>query len=140
MKLVGSGKCNKNCCQFCKNVEETDTFQSFVEKKFYKINHIFTCSVICLVYLSFYLHVFYYIFQWMKTLLLTVSSFVSALYCLIVFLFCQHFCLLSHFEIIKCFVKSVVTTSTYFLLKYIWKKGCPNKYAGPPDTLSTSVI
>ena len=36
-------------------------------------------------------------------------------------LFCLHFCLLSHFEIIRCIVKSLVATSTYFLLKYNWQ-------------------
>ena len=50
-RLVGSRKCNKNCCQVCKNVIETETFQSFVDKKIYKINHRFTCSDKCLVYL-----------------------------------------------------------------------------------------
>ena len=43
-RLVGSRKCNKNCCQVCKNVIETDTFQSCFDKKVYKINHRFTCS------------------------------------------------------------------------------------------------
>ena len=37
--------------------------------------------------------------------------------CLIVFLFCLHF--LRHFKIIRCIV---IATSTYFLLKYNWKK------------------
>ena len=50
-RLVGSRKCNKNRCQVCKNVIETETFQSFVDKKVYKINHRFTCSNKCLVYL-----------------------------------------------------------------------------------------
>ena len=50
-RLVGSRKCNKNRCQVCKNVIETETFQSFVDKKVYKINHRFTCSDKCLVYL-----------------------------------------------------------------------------------------
>ena len=50
-RLVGSRKCNKNRCQVCKNVIETETFQSFVDKKIYKINHRFTCSDKCLVYL-----------------------------------------------------------------------------------------
>ena len=50
-RLVGSRKCNKNCCQVCKNVIETETFQSFVDKKIYKISHRFTCSDKCLVYL-----------------------------------------------------------------------------------------
>ena len=38
-----------------------------------------------------------------------------------VLLLLWHFFLLSHFEIIKCIVKSVIGTSTYFLLKYNWK-------------------
>ena len=38
-RLLGSRKCNKNCCQVCKNVIEAKTFQSFVDKKVYKINH-----------------------------------------------------------------------------------------------------
>ena len=42
--------------------------------------------------------------------------------CLIVFLFCLHFCILSHFEIIRCIAKSLIATSTYFLLEYNWKK------------------
>ena len=50
-RLVGSKKCNKNCCQVWKNVIETETFQSFVEKKVDKINHRFTCSDKFLVYL-----------------------------------------------------------------------------------------
>ena len=58
----------------------------------------------------------------MKTLSQTVSHFASTSYCLIVFLFCQHFRLLSHFEIIRCIVKSLIATSTYFSLKYNWKK------------------
>ena len=50
-RLVGSRKCLRNRCQVCKNVVETDIFQSFVDKKVYKINHRFTCSDECLVYL-----------------------------------------------------------------------------------------
>ena len=50
-RLIGSRKCNKNCFQICKNVIEIDTFQSFVDKKFYKINRRFACSDKCLVYL-----------------------------------------------------------------------------------------
>ena len=38
-RLVGSRKCLGNCCQVCKNVVETDIFQSFVDKRLYKINH-----------------------------------------------------------------------------------------------------
>ena len=49
-KLVGSRKCNKNRCQVCKNVIETETFQYFVDKKVYKINDRFTCSDKYLVY------------------------------------------------------------------------------------------
>ena len=50
-RLLGSRKCLRNRCQVCKNVVETDIFQSFVDKKVYKINHRFTCSDKCLVYL-----------------------------------------------------------------------------------------
>ena len=50
-RLVGSRKCLRNRCQVCKNVVETGAFQSFVDKKLYKINHRFTCSDKCLVYL-----------------------------------------------------------------------------------------
>ena len=35
--LVGSRKCTKNHCQVCKNVIEIETFQSFIDKKVYKI-------------------------------------------------------------------------------------------------------
>ena len=42
--------------------------------------------------------------------------------CLIFFLLCLHFCILSHFEIIRYIVKSLIATSTYFLLKYNLKK------------------
>ena len=60
--------------------------------------------------------VIYYVIKWMKTL-----SFRFDL-CLIVFLICLHFYILSHFEIIRCIVKSLNATSTYFLFKYNWKK------------------
>ena len=50
-RLAGSRKCLRNRCQVCKNVVETDIFQSFVDKKVSKINHRFTCSDKCLVYL-----------------------------------------------------------------------------------------
>ena len=50
-RLVGSRKCLRNRCQVCKNVVKTDIFQSFVDKKVYKINHRFTYSDKCLVYL-----------------------------------------------------------------------------------------
>ena len=66
--------------------------------------------------------------------------------------FCLHFCLLSHFEIIRCIVKSLFDTSTYFLLKYNWKKvnlksvfwapdfGHPNLYTVLPNSLNTSLV
>ena len=38
------------------------------------------------------------------------------------FFTCLHFCLLSHLKIFRCFVKSLIATSTYFLLKHNWKK------------------
>ena len=50
-RLVVSRKCLRNRCQVCRNVVEIDTFQSFVDKKVCQINHRFTCSDKCLVYL-----------------------------------------------------------------------------------------
>ena len=50
-KLVGSRKCLRNRCKVCKNVVEKDTFESFVDKIVHKINHRFTSSDKCLVYL-----------------------------------------------------------------------------------------
>ena len=43
-RLVESRKCNKNPYKVCKNVIKTDTFQSFLYKRVYKISHIFTCN------------------------------------------------------------------------------------------------
>ena len=50
-RLVGPRKCLRNRCQVCKIVVEPDTFENFVDKKVYKIDHIFTCSDKCLFYL-----------------------------------------------------------------------------------------
>ena len=50
-RLARSRKCLRNRCQVCKNVVEADISQSFVDKKVYKINQIFTCSDKCLIYL-----------------------------------------------------------------------------------------
>ena len=58
----------------------------------------------------------------MKTILLTVSSFPCTCCCFHDFFFCVCFCLLSHFKIIRCTAKSLITTSTCFLLKCKWKK------------------
>ena len=58
----------------------------------------------------------YYVFKSM-----TISSFASVSISVIVFFFCLHFCLLSHFEMIKCILKSMIATSSYFLLKYTRK-------------------
>ena len=49
VRLLGSLKWNKNRCQVCKNVIETKTFQSFGDKKVYKINHS-SCGVKYAVY------------------------------------------------------------------------------------------
>ena len=61
-----------------------------------------------------------YVVKWMITVSLTVSSLAltSLSHC---FFFCLHFCILSHFKIIRCIVKSFIATSRYFLLKYNWK-------------------
>ena len=47
-RLVWLRRCLRNRYQVCKNVVETDNFQSFVDKKVYKINHRFACSDKCL--------------------------------------------------------------------------------------------
>ena len=72
-------------------------------------------------------------------------------FCLIVFFFCLHFCLLSHFKIIRCIVKSVIANSTYFLLKCNWENktwkvffgrqslGHPKQYTGLSNGLDTSL-
>ena len=89
----------------------------------------------------------------MKTFLLTVSLLLLVQpLCLIDFLLCLHFCILSNFKIIRCIVKSLIASSKYFLLKYNWKKktwklffwapefGCPNLYTGLPNSLNMSVL
>ena len=48
--LIGSRKCLRNRCQVYKNITEIDTFESFVNKKVYKINRRSTCIDKCLVY------------------------------------------------------------------------------------------
>ena len=45
------------------------------------------------------------------------NSFASTSFCRIIFLFCLDF-FLSHLEIIRCILKSLITTSTYFLLQH----------------------
>ena len=46
-----SSCCGKSRCETCFNIKETNTFQSFVTKKVYKINHHFHCDSKCIVYL-----------------------------------------------------------------------------------------
>ena len=57
-----------------------------------------------------------------------------------------HFCTVSNLETFKCIVKSLIATSTYFLLKYYWEKricklffGCPNRYTSLLNSLNTSL-
>ena len=45
-----SSCCGKSRCETCFNIKETNTFQSFVTKKVYKINHHFHCDSKCIVY------------------------------------------------------------------------------------------
>ena len=47
----GSSYCVKTRCETCFNIQETDTFQSFVTKEVYKINHHFHCDSKCVIYL-----------------------------------------------------------------------------------------
>ena len=43
--------CGKSRCETCFNIQETDTFQRFVTKEIYKINHHFDCDSKCGIYL-----------------------------------------------------------------------------------------
>ena len=47
----GTFCCGKSKCDTCKNIKETDIFESFVTKRTYKINHSFNCDSKCLIYL-----------------------------------------------------------------------------------------
>ena len=51
LRKCGSSGCNKIRCQTCRNVNNTDVFQSFVTKESYKINHKFDCDSKCIIYL-----------------------------------------------------------------------------------------
>ena len=93
-------------------------------------------------------------FQYWHDLLWTNKYFCWHLFllrplCLFVFLFCLHFCILSHVEIIRCMVKSLVATSMYFfsfeiLLKkenlksIFWTRefGHPSLYTSLPNGLN----
>ena len=50
----GSSCCGKSRCETCFNIQETDTFQSFVTKEVYKINHCFHCDSKCVIYVISY--------------------------------------------------------------------------------------
>ena len=43
--------CGKSRCETCYNIKQTDTFESFVTKKVYKINHSFNWDSQCMIYL-----------------------------------------------------------------------------------------
>ena len=51
LREKGSLCCGKSRCEGSFNVKETNTFQSYVAKKVYKINHYFICDGKCIVYL-----------------------------------------------------------------------------------------
>ena len=53
LREKGSSCCGKSRCETCFNIKETNTFQSFVTKKVYKINHHFHCDSMCIVYLLY---------------------------------------------------------------------------------------
>ena len=63
------------------------------------------------------------------------------------FIFFLHFCLLSHFKIIKCIVKSLIATFAEIQLKKVNLKSvfwapefeCLNHYTGLPKGLDTSL-
>ena len=83
------------------------------------------------------------VIKWMKKLLLTISSFTSMPFCHIVFLHCLRFYILSHFLIIRCIVRPLITISMHFFIEYNWKKktwkvffGCQNWRAQTSITVS----
>lgn len=43
--------CEKSRCKACFDLKQTDTFEIFVTKKLYKINHYFNCDSKCFIYL-----------------------------------------------------------------------------------------
>ena len=51
LREKGSSCCGKSRCKTCFNIKESNTFQSFVTKKDYKINHHFHCDSKNIVYL-----------------------------------------------------------------------------------------
>ena len=63
-----------------------------------------------------------HLFKWRKTLPQALSSFALKSLFLNVCLFCRHFCLLSQFEIIRCFLGSLMVTLTSFFDEIQLKK------------------
>ena len=53
-------------------------------------------------------------FEWVKTHSWTAPSLGFTSFCLLVFLVCQHFTFLNHFKMIRCIVKPLIATSTFF--------------------------
>ena len=51
LRKKGSLCCGKGRCETCFNRKETNTFENFVTKKFYQINHHFHGDSKCIVYL-----------------------------------------------------------------------------------------
>ena len=51
IRKKGTFCCGKNSCETCRNIKQTDTSESFVTKKVYKINLSFNCGSNCLIYL-----------------------------------------------------------------------------------------
>ena len=50
-RTVGSKKCGKSRCEFCLNIEETNTYMSTTTAKSFKINHKLNFDDNCLIYL-----------------------------------------------------------------------------------------
>ena len=49
--IVGSIKYGRKRCEVCKNINNSDSFDSSVTGKYYKTNHCFNCDSKCLIYL-----------------------------------------------------------------------------------------
>ena len=86
---------------------------------------------------------------------MTIYSSFRRLFVPLPHLFCLHFCLLSHFEIVRCIVKSSIAPSTYFpvffvemqltkqnLKSDIWAPefGRPKRYTGLPNGVAASLV
>ena len=99
---------NCNGLRLKKQPKNKQLFSNFPTSIFKSCWQLRPVSNICLIYYA-------WIKRWIKTLMQIISSFHWTSFCLIVFLFCRYFCLLRHFEIIRCIVKSLIAIQHIFV-------------------------